>query len=220
MRRCQPRPKRQELTPIPDALRESLRDAWYFIRESETDPTIQVDYDDAIQITNLCGGRTGEGKRPFEFTYYHQDENGTTSNWYLALHSLEIEDIADGVLTSIKLYVCETPVCGHKSSDPNDTCECDYIDDPHFGNIPFPAASATLAQLGIDGITADSNKVEVIRVLGKPSESGGGVKHSSLGYISPWIKYHRPDCQLHFEFGKTGKVHQITVMEPDWEPGK
>ncbi|MEM9905877.1 MAG: hypothetical protein AAF921_12725 [Cyanobacteria bacterium P01_D01_bin.44] len=112
------------------------------------------------------------------------------------------------------------PTCGHKSSNPEDLYSCDYIDDPHYGNIYFPTAATTLKHLGISGITANSTKQDVIDILGEPTKIGGGITHREIGCISPWIKYHRPDCQLNFEFQEDKGIRMISVLEPGWEPGQ
>lgn len=220
MRRRQPRPKTNQATPIPDALRESMREVQQVIQESGRDPDVRIDFDDAIQTPDLCGGRIGSGNRPFKFTYYHAGDANEKTRWYLAVHEREIEDIADGRLTTLNLYSCDTPKCGHKSTDVDDLCDCDYVDDPHYGNIEFPNAASTLEYLGIKGIKADSPKEDVIEILGEPTLTGGGEKHPSIGYIYPWIKYHRTDCQLRFEFRKSKGIRSISILEPDWEPGK
>ena len=59
----------------------------------------------------------------------------------------------------------------------------------------------------------------MIALLGEPTQVGGGQKSPASGYTHPWIKYHRPDCQLHFEFQKK-VIQRVTVLPPDWEPGK
>ncbi len=219
MRRRNPHPKLHEETLVPDGLRESLREAAEVIRDAESDPDISIDFDDAIQTSALCGGRCGKGKRPFQFTYYHK-ANGKKSKWFLEFHLLEIEDIADGRMTALWLYCCQTHHCGHKSSNPDNLCSCDWSEDPHFGNIEFPAATETLRNLGIKDITADSNVQEVIDILGQPTAAGGDREHPPLGYIHPWIKYHRTDCQLRFEFNKGKGLRMISVMEPNWQAGK
>jgi hypothetical protein len=88
-----------------------------------------------------------------------------------------------------------------------------------FGNYEFPRVAKILRELGIKNITANSTKKEVIQLLGKPDKTGGGNKLSVLGYVDPWIKYNRPDCQLRFAFDKDKAVKLVTLLEPDWEPG-
>jgi len=65
-------PKRHEATLIPDSLRESFREAAEIICDAESDSDINIDYDDAIQTSGLCGGRCGNGMRPFRFACYHK----------------------------------------------------------------------------------------------------------------------------------------------------
>lgn len=60
MRRLQPRPKERRKVAIPAELRESLREVFELIRRAKTDPDIVLDYDDAIQVGAVCGGRYGE----------------------------------------------------------------------------------------------------------------------------------------------------------------
>lgn len=217
MLRAQPRPKLRQATPVPDELRESLREALDLIHESFRDPDVRVDYGDAIQSPRLCGGRVGTEKRPYEFTY---DCSADRSRWRLAFHPLEIEDIVDGHTTQITLHCCTSAGCGHKSNDPEFLCDCDYVEDPLFNRFEFPAAIEVLHRLGIDGLTAASTREDVIALLGEPTRTGGGQKHTAIGYIHPWIKYQRPDCQLRFEFHKSTGIRLVTVLPPDWEPGK
>lgn len=135
MRRPRVQPKDHRLVPIPDDLGDAMREVHQLLQDAENDPDIAVDYDDAIQVHGLCGGRHRKGKRPFGFTYYprNNDERG---RWYLTLHRLEIEDIADGVMTEIQMYCCTSPDCRMKFREPDETCfYCDYYDD---GIAPTP----------------------------------------------------------------------------------
>jgi hypothetical protein len=218
MLRPQPKEKDRRRVAVPDDLREALREALFLINESKRDPDVRVDFDDAIQVGCLVGGRVGTGKRPFEFTYYQRDGIRETQ-WHLALHMLEIEDISDGCMTEITLYCCRTPDCGHKSNDPEYLCDCDYVNDPYVGNIYFPDALEALRRLGITEIAESSRRDDVIKLLGEPTLSGGGEKDPEYGYIWPWIKYHRTDCQLRFEFQKSRKLRMISILDPNWEPG-
>lgn len=215
----QPVPKERRKVLIPQELREALREANWQIQESKRDPGVRVDYDDAIQFSGLIGGRIGDKRRPFEFTYRHRigDETGL---WHLSFHPLEIEDIADGRMTELLLYCCPTPGCGYCSRDQGHTCQCDYVEDVRYGTKEFPAAQGMLDSWGITGLNASSRRADVIAKLGPPTLTGGGEKHEALGYISPWIKYHRADCQLRFSFAKDNMIRDVSVMEADWKPGK
>ena len=133
MRRLNVQPKEHRLVPIPEHLRDGMREIHQLLQDAENDPDIAVDYDDAIQVPGLCGGRYRKGKRPFGFTYYPEN-GGKRDRWYLTLHPLEIEDIADGVMTEIKLYCCTSPDCGMKFREADEHClYCDYTDDSPAG---------------------------------------------------------------------------------------
>jgi len=88
-----------------------------------------------------------------------------------------------------------------------------------FGDYKFPDAAHILRKLGIDDLTATSTQKAVIQRLGNPDKTGGGTKIAVLGYINPWIKYQRSDCQLRFEFDGEMGIKTVTLLEPDWEPG-
>jgi hypothetical protein len=88
-----------------------------------------------------------------------------------------------------------------------------------FGHYKFPAAQKILHEIGILKITANSKRAEVMKLLGKPKETGRGIHDAVLGYLPPWIKYYRDDCQLHISFNDDATIVQVVVMEPDWEPG-
>jgi hypothetical protein len=106
-----------------------MREVHEMTQRAETDPDIVLDYDDAIQVDGLCGGKYRNGKRPFAFTYYPKDRD-ERGRWYLTLHALEIEDIANGVMTEIKMYCCTSPDCEMKFREADDHCfYCDYFDD-------------------------------------------------------------------------------------------
>lgn len=219
MFRADPKEKVRQKVSIPEDLRDAIREAHYLIGESKRDPDVRVDYDDAIQCRCLIGGRVGSKKRPFEFKYYPDGDRSAQSRWKLALHPLEIEDIADGFLTELNLYCCKSPDCGHKSNDPEDLCDCDYIDDPYFGNVKLSDTDEALRRIGISDITQNSSRNEIEQLLGDPQETGGDEIHPTLGYIWPWIKYLRTDCQLRFEFQKSERLRGISILDPNWKPG-
>jgi hypothetical protein len=64
------------------------------------------------------------------------------------------------------------------------------------------------------------SSAEVVKLLGPPDERGGGDLIEATGYRVPrWLKYNRPEAQLHFTFNDNGALGLITVMRPDWKPG-
>jgi hypothetical protein len=218
--RAQPRPKERRRVPVPAELRDSLRAAWDLIQQARRDPDIVLDYDDAIQVGAVCGGRTGKPPRPYVFTYY-PDGDAERGRWFLSLHRTEVEDIADGRLTEIAMYCCGSPECRCKFRDVGENCHyCDYVPDPEYWHLPMPAALPRLASLGVAGLTAEATRNHVVAALGEPQQSGGGVADRALGYIKPWIKYHREGHQLRFEFDAHNTVEAVTFMPAHWRPGE
>jgi hypothetical protein len=215
----QPKPKQRRKVPIPAELRESLHEVFELVQRSKCDPDIVLDYDDAIQVGRVCGGRYGKKPRPFVLTYYPEGDS-EQGLWFLTLHRTEIEDMGDGRIAEVTLYCCASPECRCKFREPDEHCfYCDYVNDPDYGTFVFPEAESKLAQRGVTGLSGESTRADVVAALGPPDATGGGSKQPPLGYIWPWIAYRRADCQLRFEFGK-GRVRNVTVMEKDWEPGK
>jgi len=221
MRKLQPKPKDRRSVPIPAELRESLREVSDLIRRAKNDSDIVLDFDDAIQIGSVCGGRYGKKPRPYVLTYFPEGD-GERGKWFLTLHGTEIEDIGDAQMTAITLYCCTAADCRCKFREADEHCfYCDYVDDPTYGTFGFPDAEGKLAHRGVVGLSEHSTRDDVIAALGPPGASGGGVKHPAIGYIWPWINYCRADCQLRFVFEKKGKrIMNISIMDKDWEPGK
>jgi hypothetical protein len=111
---------RQAKVPIPDELRASLRDVHEVVRAARHDADIRLDFDDAIQVDRICGGRSRADRKRFDLTYY--PPGFPDCRWSLTLHRLEIEDIADGVMAEIKLWSCPSPGCDCKSRGVTDRC--------------------------------------------------------------------------------------------------
>jgi len=130
IRKLNPQTKDRRKVPIPYELRESMREVREVIKEADRDPDdLPIDFDDAIQVGAVCGGRIGSADRPFEFTYY-PDGDRRHGRWFFGLHETEIEDIADGLMSEITMYCCTSPDCRCKFRDESETCFfCDYEDD-------------------------------------------------------------------------------------------
>ena len=80
MRRLQPKQKDRRKVPIPAELRDSLREVFELIRQAKTDPDIVLDFDDAIQVGAVCGGRYGKKPRPYVLTYYPEGDTERCTN--------------------------------------------------------------------------------------------------------------------------------------------
>lgn len=220
MRRLLPQPKDRRKVPIPPDLRESLRQVHDLIEQAKHDPDIELGFDDAIQVGAVCGGKFGKKRRAFHLTYFPEDE-GERGRWYLTFHPTEIEDIGIGRMTEIMMYCCTTDTCRCKFREADDWCfDCDYAADPNFGTFGFPEAEQRLRERGVSSLSATSSREDVIARLGPPDDQGGGVNDPPFGFIWPWIRYRRPDCQIRFEFNRAStRIRNITILERDWEPG-
>ncbi len=134
-RRFQPKPKERRKVPIPTELRDSLLEVVELIQQAKNDPDIVLDFDDAIQVGAVCGGRYGKKPRPYVLTYFPEGE-GKLGRWYLTLHRTEIEDIGDGRMTEITMFCCTSPDCHCKFRDEKESCFfCDYEDDAETRNL-------------------------------------------------------------------------------------
>jgi hypothetical protein len=128
-RRLQAKSKDRRKVTIPSELRDSLREVHELIQEAKDDPDIRLDFDDAIQIGAVCGGRYGEKRRPYVLTYYPEGDS-ERGKWFLTLHHTDIEDIADGRMTEITMSCCQSTDCRCKFREPEEHCfYCDYVDD-------------------------------------------------------------------------------------------
>ena len=148
MRRIDVKPKERRKVTIPTELRESLNGVHYYIVESLRNGDLAVNYEDAIQVGAVCGGRVGTEDRPYVFTY-HPSTDTQHGLWHLTLHLTEIEDIGDGIITDLMMYCCTLPDCGRKFREADDTCEkCDYEDETTWfqNQLNQISASATTKQ--------------------------------------------------------------------------
>jgi hypothetical protein len=129
MRRLQPKPKDRRKAPIPAELRDSLREVFELIQRAKNDPDIVLNFDDAIQVGAICGGRYGKKPRSYVLTFRPKGDT-EKGRWFLTLHRTEIEDIGDGCMTEITMYCCTSPDCRCKFREADERCfYCDYVDD-------------------------------------------------------------------------------------------
>jgi hypothetical protein len=132
MPKLQPRPKERRKVPIPDELRESFHEVFELIQQAKHDPDIRLNYDDAIQMGKVVGGKHGNKLRPYVLTYYPNGIGGR-DYWFLTLHRTEVEDIGDGIMREISMYCCTSPDCECKFREQDKTCPyCDYVDEQQF----------------------------------------------------------------------------------------
>lgn len=100
MTRCQIVEKK---IAIPNELRTDMQEVWEFLQEVTGDEDINIDFDDAIQIGSLCGGRIDERNDIFLFSYYLD----TGEIWSFEVPRHILEDIADGRWTEMTVSASE-----------------------------------------------------------------------------------------------------------------
>jgi hypothetical protein len=124
-------------------------------------------------------------------------------------------------MTEIGMHRCSTPDCRCKFREEDQLCfDRHYVPDPEYAHLAMGKALPRLEAMGIMGLTATASRNDVLAALGPPQESGGGARDPFLGYIKPWVKYHRADSQVRFEFGRRGQVTAVTFMPAGWRPGE
>lgn len=216
MRREQRQPKTKHEIPIPDDLAAFLREVHRLIETGDDSATIASD--DLLQSETAYGGLVSPGGHTYRFTYWFR--KGDRHKWLFELDIVDIANIVEGTGTALLLWGCQAENCHCRFTDPNGTCfYCDYIDDDRYGSFSLQDAIPRLAAIGIEAMTAQSSRDNVISLLGPPEETGGGLK-GPVGFVSPWIRYQRDDCQLCFEFSRNGgRIRSVSFLPPDRQPG-
>lgn len=216
MRREQKNPKAKQVVLIPDDLATFLRDVYARIEADDDAATIESD--DLLQCEIAYGGLIETGGNQYGFTYF--PEKGTRQKWELALDTVDIANIAEGSITTLTLWGCQSEACHCLFADSEEACfYCDYVDDDRYGNFSVQDAIPRLRAEGIDGLTEHSSRDDIIAILGPPDESGGGVE-GHPGFIYPWIKYLREACQIHFGLSKNGgRLKNVNILPKDWKAG-
>ena len=85
---------RVDVTP---ELRDDMQEVCEFLNEAADDPDENIDYDDAIQIGSLCGGRLNRRHDMYLFSYYQT--NGDV--WSFKAPRTLLDGIADGSIGKI-----------------------------------------------------------------------------------------------------------------------
>ncbi len=183
------------------------------------DESATIPSDDLLQCDAPgCGGLIEQGGSRYQIEFYPNEKPANI--WRLELRVSDIAAISEGLIGELTLWGCEDPACGRLFSSPHCDCfDCDYREDERFGEFTVPDAIVMLNLRGIDGISSTSSRSDVITILGDPEKIGGGYPDSVFGYIFPWIKYFRSDCQVRFEFTKNARrIRKVCFLEKDWAP--
>jgi hypothetical protein len=83
-------------------LRADMQSVCEYLDEVADDPDVDIDYDDAIQIGSLCGGRINRRKDLYLFTYYLSSGD----DWMFEAARTILDGIADGSISRISVTAC------------------------------------------------------------------------------------------------------------------
>jgi hypothetical protein len=84
---------------VPVELRTDMQSVCEFLDEVAEDPDENIDFDDAIQIGSLCGGRSDALKDQYIFSY-HLDSGDV---WQFEVPRTILEGIADGSISRLRV---------------------------------------------------------------------------------------------------------------------
>jgi hypothetical protein len=123
MRTPSPKPKREEVVPLPDHLVAFLRDVSERIKAND-EATI-IESDDLLQAEFAYGGRDSDEGDRYSFTYY--PEQGIRPKWQFSLTAAQLEEIAQNDEPSLILWACTSTECRCKFAD-HEGPQCFYCD--------------------------------------------------------------------------------------------
>lgn len=130
MRREQKQQKQQQAISIPENLLEFLQHVHEMI-ETE-DESAQMESDDLLQCECAYGGLNDPESQLFCFTYFPETlttDKNRRYKWELDLDSVDIANICEGSIQTLKLWECQNLDCRSLFSDPEDSCfYCDYVE--------------------------------------------------------------------------------------------
>jgi len=167
---------------IPFELRSDFQDVESLLEEKERNPDdVNVDFDDAIQIGGLCGGRDNGGW--LNFTYHIG--NAKRCTWDFRVHEFEIENYADGITRELQLYMCDSADCQCGSQDADFLCmHCDFSDDDpaeeHMNKIAPSIDSKEAFVAEFLRIEPDASVERIVRIFQPIPELGERV-----GWLAP-----------------------------------
>lgn len=97
---------------VTEELRNDMRHVCEYIDEVADDPDENIDFDDAIQIASLCGGRINRKQDLYLFSYHL--ENGDV--WQFRVKGTILEAIADGSVQTLNVLAS----IARKRGEPSD----------------------------------------------------------------------------------------------------
>ena len=88
--------------PVTEELKNDMKLVCEFLDEFADDPDTNIDFDDAIQIGSLCGGRVNPKTDTYQFTFYLP----SGGYWSFEYKRYMLDDIADGISKTITVDEC------------------------------------------------------------------------------------------------------------------
>jgi hypothetical protein len=67
-------------------------------------------------------------------------------------------------------------------------------------------------------LSFDKSRKDVMKLLGAPSQQGGGKSSVLYARVPEWVRYDYGDYSLHAQFSPDGKLSLVTVMIPSAVP--
>ena len=203
-----PQPKEKRTVEVPYELRSALQEISDLIQRAEWDEDIHQDFDDALQVERLVGGRVRPGS--YEFTYHVPEDK--RAYWSLELCDSEIHEIADGIRREITLFCCTSPAWGCKFSGATESCVlCDYFEDPEGGTWAIVEALPRLRAFGMTEITEATAYADLVRMFGKPAQIGGGDEVEGRPTFH-WAEFQTRAGNVRFKLdGDKGRVIAVTI---------
>lgn len=100
---------------VTSELQADMREVCEYLDEVADDPDENIDFDDAIQIGSLCGGRLNRRQDIFLFSYHHK--NGDV--WSFKVPRTILDGIADGSIDKLTVNASVPKTVANKAVNPS-----------------------------------------------------------------------------------------------------
>jgi hypothetical protein len=109
------RPLIDMLVEVPPELQADMREVCQYLNEVADDPDENIDYDDAIQIGSLCGGRVNRRQEIYLFSYHH----AIGDVWSFTVPRTILVGIADGSIDKLTVNASVPQTVANKAVNPS-----------------------------------------------------------------------------------------------------
>jgi hypothetical protein len=101
---------------VTSELQSDMQEVCAFLDEVAEDPDTNIDYDDAIQIGSLCGGRLNRRQEIYLFSYHHANDDV----WSFKVPRTILEGIADGSIDKLTVSASVPKTVANKAVNPSE----------------------------------------------------------------------------------------------------